>query len=144
MTDEQVAWLWWDAIGGVRGMNLALIQRPKKVTATSKQLYIYAPSVLCEGFSLKPESIIKVIDVHEGSTPQETTLKVVEHDVWLQHTRHWYGRTEGLCTFTKEKRGDYEAEGVVRPECDCEKPVEEMPDNLRAGTHFVLLSDIGK
>jgi hypothetical protein len=144
MTDEQVAWLWWDAIGGVRGMNLALIQRPKKVSTTSKQLYIYAPSVLCEGFKLKPESIIKVIGVHEGPTPQETTLKVVEHEAWLQHTRHWYGRTDGLCTFTKEKRGDYEEEGVVRPECDCEKPVEDMPDKLRAATHFVLLSDIGK
>ena len=121
-------------------MNLALIQRPKKVSATSKQLYIYAPSVLCEGFGLKTGSIIKILEVHEGQTPQETTLKVMEHRAWEEHTYKWK-RPDDLCTFIREERGAYDGE---RPVCDCEKPLDEMPDNLRAATHFVLLSDIGK
>ena len=142
MTDEEFVQCVWKGITGVRGMNLALIQRPKKVSATSDQLYIYAPSVLMEGFSLKAESIIKIIEVHEGDSPEETTLKVIEHEAWQTHTRMWCGRKEGLCTLVREARGDYE-EGQ-RPKCGCEKELTDMPDELRKATHFVLLSDIGK
>jgi hypothetical protein len=127
-------------------MNLALLQRPKKVNPASKQLYVYAPSVLCEGFSLKAEAIIKILEVHEGPTPQETTLKVMEHDTWVKHCHNWYGRSYELCTFIKEQRGDYDTKDgkVDRPVCECEKPLSEMPENLRTATHYVLLSDIGK
>ena len=142
MTDKQIVDRWWAAIHGEANVNLALIQRPKKVNATSKQFYIYAPSVLCEGFSLKAETVIKILEVHEGATPEETTLKVMEHEEWKKHTHNWYRRSGDLCTFTREQRGDY-GEGE-RPQCGCEKPLAEMPDNLREATHFVLLSDIGK
>ncbi len=125
-------------------MNLALIQRPKRVKARGKQLYIYAPSVLMEGFSLKAESIIKILDVHEGPTPEETTLKVMENEVWESHTRNWYSTSADLCTFVREARGHYKSANTVRPECGCEKDLAEMPEQLRKATHFVLLSDIGK
>ncbi len=154
MTDKQIARAWYKAMkaghkwattwGKEKSMNLALIQRPKKVSASSKHLYIYAPSVLMEGFSLKAESIIKILEVHEGPTPEETTLKVIEHKVWQIHTRRRPGwkDEDSLCTFVRDKRGDYET--GKRPVCNCEKPLAEMPDNLREATHYVLLSDIGK
>jgi hypothetical protein len=147
MTDEMVAQLWWDAIDGEKGMNLALIQRPKRVRADTKALYIYAPSVLSEGSKLKAESIIKILEVNEGATPEETVLKVIENEVWEQHTRQWYGRSEDLCTKTREARGDYlegQKQAGPRPQCGCEKPLADMPDKLRDATHYVLLSDIGK
>jgi hypothetical protein len=147
MTDKHVVNVWWAATGGDKGMNLALIQRPKRVRADTKTLYIYAPSVLSEDGKLKAESVIKILEVNDGPTPEETVLKVIEYDVWLSHTRNWYGNSDALCTKTKEERGEYdegrENEGA-RPECGCEKPLAEMPDVLRNATHFVLLSDIGK
>ena len=128
---------------GEKDMNLALIQRPKKVNASSKTLYIYAPSVLMDGFKLKPESIIKILEVHEGDSPETTTLKVITNDAWAQHTTRWYGDSSKLCTKTKERRGLY-GDNETRPECGCEKPLDEMPDELRSAVHYVLLSDIGK
>ena len=122
-------------------MNLTLIQRPTKVRADTKTLYIYAPSVLSEGFKLKAETAIKILEVHEGPTPQETTLKVMEADAWETHTTLWYRRAT-FCTQVKEKRGEYD--GEERPVCGCEKPLADMPEELRKATHYVLLSDIGK
>ena len=123
-------------------MNLTLIQRPKKIRADTKTLYIYAPSVLSEGFKLKAETAIKILEVHEGPTPQETTLKVMEADAWVSHTNTRYRGPEHGCTKVKEKRGDYD--GEERPVCGCEKPLADMPEELRKATHYVLLSDIGK
>ncbi len=140
MTDEEFVQFVWRNMTGVRGMNLALIQRPKKVSATSDQLYIYAPSVLMEDFSLKAKTIIKILKVYEGDSPEETTLKVIEHEAWEAHT-YRYGRSS-TCTLVRDERGDYEQ--GQRPECGCEKELTEMPEELRKATHFVLLSDIGK
>jgi hypothetical protein len=124
-------------------VNLSLLQRPKKVRSDTKALYIYAPSVLDNDRKLKPEAIIKILEVNEGPTPEETVLKVIENDVWVQHQRRWYGREKDLCTFIKAKHGEYDDCGE-RPQCECEKPLAEMPDLLREATHYVLLSDIGK
>ena len=124
-------------------MNLTLIQRPTKVRADTKTLYIYAPSVLSEGFRLKAETAIKILEVHEGPTPQETTLKVMEVDAWITHTNTWYRGSKHACTKVMEKRGMY-ADGEERPVCGCEKPLADMPEELRKATHYVLLSDIGK
>jgi len=121
-------------------MNLALLQRPKK--AKIGKQYIYAPSVLSEGLSLSPGSVVVVCEIHEGPTPQETTLKVIEDDTWREHTVYWCGRsTNNLCTLVRAKRGDYKES--ERPVCDCEKPIEKMPESLKEGTHFILLSDVG-
>jgi hypothetical protein len=147
MTDKHVVNVWWAATGGDKGMNLALIQRPKRVRADTKALYIYAPSVLSEDGKLKAESVIKILEVNEGPTPEETVLKVIEHEVWFNHCRNWYGKSDQLCTKTREARGDYlegQKQAGPRPECGCEKPLAEMPEHLRNATHFVLLSDIGK
>ena len=126
-------------------MNLSLLQRPKKVKADNKHLYIYAPCVLSEGGKLKAESVIKILEVHEGPTPEETTLKVIEGDVWTKHTARWHYRRddEELCTKEKEKHGAYK-DGGKRPKCGCEKPLAEMPEELQKAIHYVLLSDIGK
>lgn len=123
-------------------MNLNLLQRPKRVRAGTNTLYIYAPSVLSEGLKLKPETIIKILEVHEGPTPEKTTLKVMEHRVWQTHTHNWYAGSDDFCTKVRMKRGDYEEN--ERPVCGCEKPLTEMPEELRKATHFVLLSDIGR
>ena len=157
MTDKELARAWYKAMKAQglmaesekeQSMNLALIQRPKKVKARGNKLYIYAPSVLMEGFSLKAESIIHILEVHEGDSPEETTLKVIEHEAWQTHIRIWDWRKEcdGLCTIVLEGRGKYSVVGKEseRPKCGCEKELAEMPEELRKATHFVLLSDIGK
>ncbi len=123
-------------------MNLSLIQRPKRVRADTKTLYIYAPSVLSEDGKLKAETIIKILEVNEGPTPEETVLKVIEHRTWKTHTSNWYSGSDNLCTKIRMEGGEYDE--AERPKCGCEKPLAEMPDNLREATHYVLLSDIGK
>ncbi len=144
MTDYSIVHLWWDMVKG-EGMNLSLIQRPKRVSATSDTLYIYAPSVLMEGNKLKPKTIIKVLEVNEGNTPQETMLKVMENDTWQVHSRCYYGTRdkESLCKLTLAKRGEYDTL-EERPKCVCEGPIEDMPGDMGRATHYVLLSDIGK
>jgi len=151
MTDNQLVQWWWKfhTTGRVPDvyeddMNLSLIQRPKRVSASSDTLYIYAPSVLMEDNALKAKTIIKILEVHEGDTPQETTLKVMENDVWQEHARNWYGRMDSdkLCKLTLAKTGKYD--GGERPACVCEGPIDDMPEHMKKATHFVLLSDIGK
>lgn len=123
-------------------MNLSLIQRPKRVSASSETLYIYAPSVLMEGGKLKPETVIKVLEVHEGKTAQETTLKVMVQEVWNIHYRNWYGQPETQCKIAMARQGAFD--NTERPKCVCEGPIEDMPEDMRGATHYVLLSDIGK
>ncbi len=151
MTDKQIVQAWWK-IHGRRwrikegeGMNLSLIQRPKRVSASSDTLYIYAPSVLMEGNALKAKTIIKVLEVHDGDTPEQTTLKVMENNTWQEHSRHWYGRVDNdtLCKLTLAKHGEYDDQ-EERPKCVCEGPIKDMPGDMAKATHFVLLSDIGK
>lgn len=150
MTDYSIVHLWWDMMKG-KDMNLSLIQRPKRVSASSDTLYIYAPSVLMEGNKLKAKTIIKVLEVYKGSTPEETTLKVMENSVWQDHYRHHQYRygpgpknkdKDNRCKLMLARRGEYD--GEERPKCVCESPIEDMPEEMEKATHFVLLSDIGK
>ena len=124
-------------------MNLSLIQRPKRVDPHSETLYIYAPSVLMEGGTLKPETIIKVLEVHEGDTREETTLKVMEYHVWREHWVNWYGTPEDQCKLALQRQGIYDSHDE-RPKCVCEGPIDDMPEKMKRATHFVLLTDIGK
>ena len=124
-------------------MNLSLIQRPKRVDPHSETLYIYAPSVLMEGGTLKPETIIKVLEVHEGDTREETTIKVMAHDAWLEHYRNYYGTNEDQCKLALQRQGVYDSSDE-RPKCICEGPIADMPEKMKNATHFVLLTDIGK
>ena len=145
MTDKQLVLHWWKClkhIGEGDRVNLSLIQRPKRVSAHSETLYIYAPSVLMEGNKLKPKTIIKILEVHEGPTPQETTLKVMDNSVWADH---WYDRygTGERCKINRARAGEYDA-ATERPKCICEGPIEDMDEAMKNATHFVLLSDIGK
>ena len=150
MTDKQLALAWWSAYTWAKqrykegeGMNLSLIQRPKRVSASSDTLYIYAPSVLMDGGKLKAETIIKVLEVHDGDTPQETSIKVMEHEVWQAHWRNRYGvGNDDRCTKAQARDGVYD--GAERPKCVCEGPIEDMPELMGNATHYVLLSDIGK
>ena len=149
MTDKQLVTYWWkyhirhkfDSKGDT--VNLSLIQRPKRVSASSDTLYIYAPSVLMDGGKLKAETIIKVLEVHDGDTPQETSIKVMEHEVWQAHWRNRYGvGNDDRCTKAQARDGVYD--GAERPKCVCEGPIEDMPELMGNATHYVLLSDIGK
>lgn len=150
MTDKQVVMRWWKIHKRAKwwfkkgeGMNLSLIQRPKRVSASSDTLYIYAPSVLMEGGNLKAKTIIKVLEVHDGDTPQQTSIKVMEHEVWQEHCRNRYGATpDDRCTKAQARDGVYD--GAERPKCVCEGLIEDMPDVMRNATHYILLSDIGK
>lgn len=150
MSGKQLAQAWWKArqAAGLtdegEDMNLSLIQRPKRVSASSDTLYIYAPSVLMEGGKLKPKTIIKVLEVHDGDTPQETTIKVMDHAVWQEHWRNWYGRGGDQCKIALARQGEYDGATDGRPKCVCEGSIDDMPEKLRDGTHFILLSDIGK
>ncbi len=148
MTDKQLVGWWWQHFKLQKkgdAVNLSLIQRPKRVSATSDTLYIYAPSVLMEGNKLKAKTIIKVLEVHEGDTAAETMLKVMVNDTWQEHSRKYYGSgdTEVHCKLTLAKAGEYDTLSE-RPKCVCEGPIEDMPDDMANATHFVLLSDIGK
>jgi hypothetical protein len=152
MTDKQLVLAWWKIHQRARNwyeegevMNLSLVQRPKRVSASSETLYIYAPSVLMEDHKLKPKTIIKVLEVHEGPTPEETMLKVMENDVWTYHYRNHYGREEGECKLWQQRHtGRYDTATTERPKCVCEGAIEDMPEAMKNATHFVLLSDIGK
>ena len=148
MTNKQLAQAWWKLHQRARlwyegdTVNLSLIQRPKRVSAASDTLYIYAPSVLMEGGKLKAKTIIKVLEVHEGDTPQETSIKVMEHDVWRKHQRNWYGTGGDQCKLALARQGEYDTK--ERPKCVCEGPIADMPEEMRDATHYILLSDIGK
>ena len=124
-------------------MNLSLIQRPKRVSAHSDTLYIYAPSVLMEGNKLKPETVIKILEVNEGDTPSSTMLKVMEHDQWIDHWHNYYGTPEDNCKLAEQRSGVYDT-ATERPKCVCEGAIEDMPTKMQGATHYVLLSDIGK
>ena len=141
MTDKQLANWWWGHIKLKEGdsVNLSLIQRPKRVSATSDTLYIYAPSVLMDGGKLKAKTIIKVLEVHEGDTPQETSIKVMEYEMWQKHWNNW---SLSRCKLALARQGEYDTQ--ERPKCVCEGPIADMPEKMRDATHYILLSDIGK
>jgi hypothetical protein len=115
-------------------MNLSLLQRPKKIKPGTKTMYVYHPSVVTTSATLEPGVILKILDVFEGDTTSETTLKVMTAEAWQSHL---WGR--GVAGCTKE----YDADN---PDCfcDCEKELSEMSDAFKENVHYVLLSDVGK
>jgi hypothetical protein len=97
-------------------------------------MYVYHPSVVTQGTTLEPGDVLKILDVFEGATTSETTLKVITADNWQAHL---WGR--GVAGCTKEYDKD-------NPDCscDCEKELSEMSDAFKEMVHYILLSDVGK
>ena len=116
-----------------KGMNLSLLQRPKKINKGTSTMYIYHPSVVTTSAVLEPGDVLHILDVFEGNSTSETTLKVVKVSDWQAHQ---WGRVGNGCTRDREAN-----EG---PMCDCEKELSEMGDDFKAVVHYVLLSDVGK
>jgi hypothetical protein len=112
-------------------MNLSLLRRPKKIKPGTKTMYIYAPAIVTSSETLEPGDALHILDVFEGNSTEETTLKVVTVGDWEAH--HW-GRGVSICR-------KYEGDDVT---CDCEKELSEMSDEFKAVVHYVLLSDVGK
>jgi hypothetical protein len=119
-------------IGEENNMNLSLLQRPKKIKPGTKTMYVYHPAVVTTSSVLEPGAALKVLDVFEGATTSQTTLKVMTADDWDMHK---WGR-DGLeyCTIGESER----------KKCECQKELSEMSENLRERVHYVLLSDVGK
>jgi hypothetical protein len=117
-----------------RGMNLSLLQRPKKIKPGTKTMYVYHPSVVTTSATLEPGDILKILDVFEGDTTSETTLKVMTASHWQDHL--WGRRGESGCT--KEFKDNPDCS------CDCEKGLSEMSEAFKENVHYVLLSDVGK
>ena len=112
-------------------INFSLLKRPKKVKARTQTRYVYAPSIVTTNTTLKPGDIISILEVYQGDSPSETTLKVMRTRDYNIH-RSVYDGNPGGCTFYYTDKT-----------CECEKPVEQITNTLREQIHFVLLSDIG-
>ncbi len=117
-----------------KGMNLSLLQRPKKINKGTSTMYIYHPSVVTTSAVLEPGDVLHILDVFEGNSTSETTLKVVKAQDWENHK---WGRTMTGCVIGYIKEG----KTVL---CDCEKELSEMSDEFKAVVHYVLLSDVGR
>lgn len=126
----------WIAPRKETSVNLSLLQRPKKVKAGTRALFIYSPSELTTSVKLKPGCVVGIVDVFEGDTPEETTLKVMEASDLEEHIRGYYD--ESACIAW---RSNYNRE---ENPCHCHKDPSEMPESLRDKVHYVLLTDIGK
>lgn len=117
-------------------MNLSLLQRPKKINKGTKTMYVYHPLMVTSSDKLEPGDPLKILDVFQGATTSETTLKVIKADDW--HAHKW-GR--GVKPCVKE----YESPpGEAHILCDCEKELSEMEVAFKEKVHYVLLSDVGK
>lgn len=117
-------------------MNFHLLQTPSKVRPFSKTKYIYKPSVVSESVSLKPGGTVRVVGVTEGADAGSTAVKVMISSVL---DVHGYIDRQGS---SECSRLDPKQEGGAP--CDCELPIEEMPETLRNSTFIVLLQDLGK
>jgi hypothetical protein len=116
-------------------VNFHLLQTPKKVKPFSKTRYIYKPSVVSESVSLKPGTAVRVVGVTEGVDAGSTAVKVMCCSILGTHqSKGWDGSD---CS-----RLDFKQEGDAP--CNCELPIEEMPEDMRNNTFIVLLSDLGK
>lgn len=112
-------------------MNLSLLKQPKRIKKGTNTLYIYAPSVATTSDKLEPGTALRILDVFEGPSAAETTLKTMAADDWQNHK---YGRLGKACT-----------KGFSREDpCDCEKELSEMGAALKERVHYVLLTDVGK
>jgi hypothetical protein len=114
-----------------KGMNLSLLQRPKKIKKGASAMYIYHPSVVTTSDTLVPGDVLKILDVFEGDSTTETTLKVVTAQSWDDHK--WGRRAAGCTKWVDDNKL-----------CECEKELSEMTDEFKALVHYVLLSDVGR
>jgi len=134
MTDKEMVKTYFDTLSlyeliyedGVL-MDLSLLRRPKRIKSNTQTLYIYAPSIVSSGLGLEPGTVVRVLDVYEGSNYEETTLRVMTEDTYSVH-KYNVG-----CTRYKYPSN----------ECDCKLPTEQMPDRLKSNVFHILLSDLG-
>ena len=125
--------------GKEKNVNLSLLQRPKKIKAGTKTAFVYAPCELTVNGVIKPGEAINIVDVFEGDTPEETTLKVMRHGDWLSHTNGYYqDHGEMHCT---TRRDGYDRNDAP---CHCHMEPSDMPESFREKIHYVLLTDVGK
>lgn len=119
-------------------VNLSLLQRPKKIKAGTRTAFVYAPSEVTVNDKLDIGSAINILDVFEGATPAETTLKVMRHGDWKNHVGGYLDAGEMQCT-TRD-------EGYNRNDspCHCHMEPSEMPKIFRNKVQYVLLTDVGK
>jgi len=120
-------------------VNLSLLQRPKKVKAGTKTAFVYAPSSVTAQDTIAIGEAINIVDVFEGDTPEETTIKVMRQTDWRMHVQGYYQEDgEMMCTVRDP--------GYDRNEnpCHCHMEPSEMPETFREKVHYVLLSDLGK
>jgi hypothetical protein len=117
-------------------VNFHLLQIPNKVKPFSKTQYIYKPSVVSESVALKPGTPVRVVGVTEGADAGSTAVKVMYcGTLSLHQSKDW--SMKGECSRLDDKQeGD--------SPCDCELPIEEMPERMKANTFIVLLSDLGR
>ncbi len=82
---------------------------------------------------------INIVDVFEGDTPAETTLKVMRTSDWRQHVDGYYQEDGEMQCTTRQ-------DGYDRNEkpCHCHMEPDDMPEAFRAKVHYVLLTDVGK
>ena len=121
------------------GINLSLLQRPKKIKAGTKTAFVYAPCELTVNDAIEPGEAINIIDVFEGATPEETTLKVMRHSDWIEHTKGYYQlNNEMQCT---TRNDGYDKKNNP---CHCHMEPDDMPEPFRSKVHYVLLTDVGK
>ncbi len=120
-------------------VNLSLLQRPKRIKAGTKTTFVYAPCELTVNGVINPGEGINILDVFDGDTPEETTLKVMTHSDWIQHIRGRYlDKDEMRCT-TRD-------DGYDRNDkpCHCHMEPNDMPESFRRKVHYVILTDVGK
>ncbi len=120
-------------------VNLSLLQRPKKIRAGTKTSFVYAPSEVTASESIDVGECINIVDVFEGDTPEETTLKVMRHNDWQTHTKGYYQEEGEIMCTTREPGYDRND----KP-CHCHMEPSEMSESFRSKVHYILLSDIGK
>ncbi len=120
-------------------VNLSLLQRPKKIKAGTKTTFVYAPCELTVNGVIEPGEGINIVDVFEGDTPEETTLKVMRRSDWMNHTYRAYPDNDEMQCITRN-------EGYDRNDkpCHCHMEPSDMPESFRAKIHYVLLTDVGK
>jgi len=125
--------------GKENSVNLSLLQRPKKIKAGTKTTFVYVPCELTVNPAIDPGEAINIIDVFEGDTPEETTLKVMRHADWVQHNRAYYQDDDEMQCTTRN-------DGYDRNDtpCHCHMEPSEMPEKFRTKIHYVLLTDVGK
>ena len=120
-------------------VNLSLLQQPKKIKAGTRTTFVYAPCELTVNGVIDPGECINIIDVFEGDTPEETTLKVMRHTDWIEHTKSYYQPDNEPRCITRQ-------DGYDRNDkpCICHMEPDDMPESFRSKVHYVLLTDVGK